>query len=158
MSIYTKLIAFFGILIAIFSLLIGIFAYRYATDVTSWQIRDNTITEKDFSDDLKVKLVLENGQTINANIVKPDTVIMGNIKGINTTEDGYVRIITKDNELVFDPMNIILTNDNFKDDSITGSKIKDNSLNGLDIIDYTIQTTDLADSSINSQKIQDGSL
>jgi len=158
MSIYTKLIAFFGILIAIFSLLIGIFAYRYATDVTSWQIRDNTITEKDFSDDLKVKLVLENGQTINANIVKPDTVIMGNIKGINTTEDGYVRIITKDNELVFDPMSIILTDDNFKDDSITGSKIKDNSLNGLDIIDYTIQTTDLADSSINSQKIQDGSL
>ncbi len=158
MKIYNKLIAIFAVLITLFLCTISILAYRYATDVTSWQIRDNTITQEDLSNDIKVKLVLDNGQAINANIVKPETEVISNVKGISTTDDGYVRIITKDNELVFDSTTLKIGDENLKDDSITGAKIKDNSITGSDIADLSINTSDIADSSINSNKIENGSI
>lgn len=141
MSIYSKLILLFTTLITLLSFTIGFLAYRYATNVNSWQIQDKTITTDDLKENLEVSLVLNNGQVLDALLITDGSAVNSNVLGLRTT-DGYIRVQIREGEMVIDPSSLNITSEELVDGSVNVMDLKDSSITSSKIIDATIGLND----------------
>lgn len=110
MSTFSKLVLIFTGIIATCALIIGALAINFASNVTSERIVDNTIQEKDLKNELQFKFKFPDGQIIDATLLSKDTDTGTQVFGA-TTARGDIKVIVKDNELIINPGDIIVTGD-----------------------------------------------
>ncbi len=130
-----------GVVLSVPALILGSIGAWNAFNVVSSHIKDGTIGEADFKDELNATLRLPDGQLLFTQILFKDVEGPG-VLGL-TTENGLWRVFVQDDGLVVDPPIGGVDSDTILDGSVTNADLADDIVSSSQIINKTIQTEDL---------------